>query len=91
MQLTFKAKVYQGQILPSLAMRELVQAPKDWKRSHVSQAGKASPYLNSNMLGAVIQRELKRAGFGRLIDVSEPPDGVEVERRGPLAFVTVNV
>jgi hypothetical protein len=91
MQLTFKAKVYQGQILPSLAMREVVQAPKDWKRSHVSDAGKASPYLNSNMLGAVIQRELKRAGFGRLIDVSEPPDGVEVERRGPLAFVTVNV
>jgi len=26
-----------------------------------------------------------------LIDVSEPPKGVEVERRGPLAFVTVNV
>ena len=91
MQLTFKAKVYQGQIMPSLAMRELVQAPKEWKRSHVSQAGKASPYLNSNMLGAVIQRELKSAGFGRLIDVSEPPDGVKVERRGPLAFVTVNV
>jgi len=91
MQLTFKAKVFEGNTPDNLKVRDLVQAPKEWKRSHVSDAGKASPYLNSNMLGAVIQRELKRAGFEGLIDVSEPPDGVEVERRGPIAFVTVNV
>jgi len=90
-ELTFKAKVFEGNTPSNLEVRDLVQAPKDWKRSHVSDAGKVSPYINSNMLGAVIQRELKRAGFDRLIDVSEPPKGVEVERRGPLAFVTVNV
>jgi len=91
MQLTFKAKIYQGQILPSYEIRDVVDAPKDWKRSHVSDAGKASPYINSKILGAAIQRELKRAGFSSRIDVNNPPEGVKVERHGPLAFVTVNV
>ena len=91
MELTFKAKIERGQVLPSVEMRDIVQAPKEWKRSHVLEAGKASPYINSNMLGAVIQRELKRVGFSRSIDVDNPPTGVQVERRGPLAFVTVSI
>ena len=91
MQLTFKAKVYNGQTTDNLTMRELVQPPKQWKRSHVSKAGKASPYINSDMLGGVIQRELKRSGFSRFIEVNDPPHNVQVERRGPLAFVTVNL
>jgi len=91
MQLTFKAKVYTGQTADNLAMRELVQTPKNWNRSHVSEAGAASAYINSNMLGAVINRELKRAGFSRFVEVNQPPGNVEVERRGPLAFVTINL
>ena len=91
MKLQWKAKIVQGQTPDNLTLRDVVDMPKAWKRSHVVEPGKAAAYVNSNMLGLVVARELRRAGIPERIDITEPPHGVTVERHGPVATINLHI
>ena len=87
----FKAKPKPAQILPDLAMRNVVDVPKTMGRQHVIEVGRLRPYVNSDMLGGMIRREMRKAGLAECIDVDNPPPGVSIEKGKLLATVTITL
>ena len=91
MQLQFKAKPADGQLLPCFDVVPVVTTPKAWKRSHVLKPGRLASYINSNMLGLVVARELKHAGVPSRFNAEVPPAGITCEPIGPLMLVTITI
>ena|SRR5690606_7137734 len=94
-EIIFKAKVQEMDKPCVSGMRRWVKVPR-LERKHLDLLAacrhpRISYYMNSDLLSAVLQNELKRQGIGAKIDVDNPPEGVTVDTSKFLAEVRINL